>query len=158
MSIVSSKWLVKPGTFLKYIRNDEIDAYMNNGHVRGGSSHNYYIRLSQNSFSLMQSGIIARARGYVRATRSSVASSGRSGSAVSISTTLPRCASATGRSISTDTVAMTTIRRSSALGRLVSADTVATTPARCSSASGRSPSCVTLHTTYPHRSSTPGRS
>ena len=54
--------------------NEEIEKLMNDGQISGSSNHNYFIRLARNSFSLLQSGTVARVCGSVRTTRSSTSS------------------------------------------------------------------------------------
>ena len=56
MSTQLSKSLVKAGSFLKWIREGEIDEYMEDGLNKIKSNHSHFIRIARNSFNLYNLG------------------------------------------------------------------------------------------------------
>ena len=66
---------VKPGVFLKFICEDEIEHHMNGGSVEYASVHTHYIRLARNCYYLMLPGRQATNASSLRSTQSSSKSS-----------------------------------------------------------------------------------
>ena len=83
MSGANSKSLVKPGMFLKWLRDDQINDHMNDTTINTTTNHAQYIRLARNSFSLMRVGGSKKSAESVvtRSSRSMTADSSSVGSA-----------------------------------------------------------------------------